>query len=465
MTSHLEGRETGESMPWKMGRVMFLGASGVGKSALCNSMIGKPFLETKSTAGLALLTCEAARSSGTRAGRWAVRSEGSATETETETNLIPDKAIYSERDQILSENVTHKLASSADISTQRLPIDGRFSSGSVRDLILCLFDFGGQSVYNVIHHLLLTASGIYLVVFRMTDLLDENKKEDALKDLLFWMHTITIHRPQTDSYEAPPLFLVGTHKDVVADTTLHSDISNLITEKLCNDRAWQLSKHNGLCFFPVNNLSTQHKDETVVDLMIAIECAASTASYVSAAKPLSWLQAWDKLAATKQFSLPIEAASLIATQNGVRQDMVSSFLSFLNEIGLVLWLNETGVRDVVVLDVMRCIVKPFTILMSSHACELRACPDVFQLPQENNAAWDNFIKRGIIDNHMLQILFSDDFQPSDISVIINAFVNFGLFVKVETTHVDFHTLTQSNSCVQQYLVPALPPKPDSSVEY
>ena len=44
--------------------------------------------------------------------------------------------------------------------------------------ILSLFDFGGQSVFDVIHPFFLTHYGVYIVVFSMKDILDAKGEFD-----------------------------------------------------------------------------------------------------------------------------------------------------------------------------------------------------------------------------------------------------------------------------------------------
>ena len=46
--------------------------------------------------------------------------------------------------------------------------------------------------------------------------------------------------------------------------------------------------------------------------------------------------------------LALKEASDIAISNGVEQDAMPLLLSFLNRMGEVLWLDEEGLRDVVI---------------------------------------------------------------------------------------------------------------------
>jgi GTPase SAR1 family protein len=43
------------------------------------------------------------------------------------------------------------------------------------DLILSIYDFGGQSVFNAIHHLFLLYRGVYLLCFNMEDMVSSDE--------------------------------------------------------------------------------------------------------------------------------------------------------------------------------------------------------------------------------------------------------------------------------------------------
>jgi hypothetical protein len=78
---------------------------------------------------------------------------------------------------------------------------------------VCFFIFtGGQSVFNVIHHLFLTTNGLYLVVFNMQWLLsdDEQVQRSCVQNLRFWLQSVYIHTYQEDLHSTAPVILVGT---------------------------------------------------------------------------------------------------------------------------------------------------------------------------------------------------------------------------------------------------------------
>ena len=97
--------------------------------------------------------------------------------------------------------------------------------------------------------------------------------------------------------------------------------------------------------------------------MSAIESVVKEADYVKEPRPLPWLKALDGLMATKKSYLPMTELTSIAIANGVEKDVISIFFYFLNELGLVLWLDDEGLRDVVILDIISFFVEPATRIL------------------------------------------------------------------------------------------------------
>ena len=131
------------------------------------------------------------------------------------------------------------------------------------DLIIALFDYGGQSVFNVIHHLFLTSNGVYVLAFNMEWLVAEGpNRVQCLDYMRFWLNSIAVHTMKEDGSTAP-VVLVGTRKDRIRDAASHANISTLLFEAFQNNPCWpkliENDKGEGIdgrytfCFFPVDN--------------------------------------------------------------------------------------------------------------------------------------------------------------------------------------------------------------------
>ena len=498
------------SKPWNRSKVMIVGEGRVGKTALCNSMMGQPFVDTESTVGLAQLTFDVRRAAATSNGRWVehtkperefeagvaqlVRNMESSERAEKDTSQQPSNdrsvSVESEDSTYYNNNVTiagsllktrsestHQ-SNESKINSSAPPLNADMSlvmkylaevKVSDADLILSLFDFGGQSVFNIIHHLFLTSYGVYLLVFNMMDILDDNKREQSLSEMSFWINSIVMHTRDAMSGLVAPVFLVGTHKDYINDAVKFERISQIIEEIFHYNVGWPHIQENknstanySLCFFPVSN-KVGLRDDVVMDLMSAIEVVVKDAEYVKEPRPLTWLKALDELMATKKSYLPMTEASSIAIANGVERDGIPLFLSFLNEMGVVLWLNEEGLRDVVILDIINFFVEPATLIICNHISKPSDSTIHHKKIQETckkkrAKAWDEMTQRGLVSRQLMEFLLSHKVEAGNIPIIMHMMLKYGLIVRLE--HVQGRTskgqLLPSQPS-EYYLVPALLP--------
>ena len=337
------------------------------------------------------------------------------------------------------------------------------------DLILSLIDFGGQSVFNIIHHLFLTSYGVYVVVFNMVDILDDNKREQSLSEMSFWINSIVMHTRNVMSGKIAPVFLVGTHKDNVRDDANFERISQIIEERFRCNVGWphirenkNLISNHHLCFFPVNNKEGLH-DDVVVDLMSAIDSIVKEADYVNVLRPLTWLRALDELVATKRSFLTRTKAWSVAVDNGVDGDAVPLFLSFLNEMGVVLWLDETGLGDVVILDVMTFFIEPVTLIICNHICTPSDSTihhkNIQEVCRKNlTKEWDEMTQRGLVSQTLMEFLLSHKVDATNKPVVINMMLKYGLVVRLETKDLTPQVdELPAHRPLEYYLVPALLP--------
>ena len=502
------------SKPWNRSKVMLVGEGRVGKTALCNSMMGKPFVETESTPGVAQLTCDVWRAAATCNGKWTVHTKpereyeaGIAQLARNMESLQPagkEPSLHTcNDDSKISSVAEDNTPSSSNAENDEQHNEEMKTTGSTRssteatannsippfksdvslvmkylaevkvsdaDLILSLFDFGGQSVFNIIHHLFLTSYGVYVVVFNMLDFLPQSKREESLSEMSFWINSIVMHTRDAMTGKIAPVFLVGTHKDYVFDVASLKLISQIIKERFQYNVGWPHIQENknstadySLCFFPVNNKEGL-RDEVITDLMSAIENVVKEAEYVKEPRPLTWLRALDELVATKRSFLTNEEASSITTANGVEEDAVSLFFSFLNEMGVVLWLKEEKLRDVVILDIITFFVEPATLIICNHITKPSDSTIHHKKIQEacrknREKEWAEMTQRGVASRRLVEFLLANKIEVNNMPVIINMMLKYGLIVRLE--HAQDATckgpLLIGLPLPEYYLVPALLP--------
>ena len=502
------------SKPWNRSKVVIVGEGRAGKTALCNSLMGKRFEDTESTAGLTQLTCDVRRAAANSDGRWVehtkpvrefeaglaelVRNmessksagreptnQGNDHHSETSSESEGDAPLIATVDKDEQPDALTNIAGSVfetRVESNKAKVDNSapmikayvtlvmksLEEVTVRDadLILSLFDFGGQSVFNIIHHLFLTSYGVYVVVFNMVDILDNNKREQSLSEMSFWINSIVMHTQDEVNGKIAPVFLVGTHKDHVNEAASFDQIFQIIEERFHYHAVWphiqeykNSTANYSLCFFPVNNKKGL-SDNIVTDLMSTIENVVKEVEYVKEPRPLTWLKALDELMATKKSFLRMTEASFIAIANGVAEDDVPFFLSFLNEMGVVLWLDEEGLRDVVILDIFTFFVEPATLVICNHISKLSDTTihhqNIQKFCKKNRAKeWDEMTQRGLVSRPLMEYLLAHKVEASNIPVIINMMLKYGLMVRLEHGHdtASGGRLLQA----QYYLVPSLLP--------
>jgi hypothetical protein len=92
--------------------------------------------------------------------------------------------------------------------------------------------------------------------------------------------------------------------------------------------------------------------------------------------PLPWLRALDAIQATKQSHVSLDLVMSIAQQKGLPvtqlplQDEVLRMLKYFSDLGLLMHHNRPTLRHLVVLDTLRCLVNPASIVMCQHSIHM-----------------------------------------------------------------------------------------------
>jgi GTPase SAR1 family protein len=340
--------------------------------------------------------------------------------------------------------------------------------------IISVFDFGGQSVFNVIHPFFLTRFGVYVITFNMEWLAssaDPVIREECVRYMSFWLNSVIIHT-QNEKEEIAPVVFVGTRKDLITSPAEHQAISTSLYNLFCNSLAWSfVIENNGgagqfgkadLCFFPVNN-KLGNQDPTVQKLLQLIDKSIDESSYVHVERPLSWFKVLDIF---KSKNVPYleysEVVSIVVSCN-IPDHRVPALLRFFHEMGILMWHDEDSLRDVIVFDPIEYFVKPATIIICKHvpnqsdgiyhSLEIhRKVKKLF--PKE----FREMVQHGIISEPLLVALLAEFSQ--NYAHIKQLMLKYGLLVplKLSQSGEDDDTKNQLDSRMEEftlYLAPAL----------
>ena len=249
---------SGETLHWNRYKVILLGGRNVGKSSLCSSMLVTPNVGLEPNVGLTQLTNKV-RTVIAENGRWT-----GATTTATELEAC------------ISDN----------------------------ELNLLLVDLEGQHVFHRTHEPFLASYGVYIVVFNMLDILNDTTTSQVVTEISFWINTIVSRTFRGNTREMAPMFLVGTHGDIISDPLRIKYISDIIEENFKYNAGWpHIVEYNDLWFFPVNNNVIHPSnndnntygelDDGIGNLKSEIERVIRDSKCRKEPKPLAWFQAID----------------------------------------------------------------------------------------------------------------------------------------------------------------------------
>jgi GTPase SAR1 family protein len=253
----------------------------------------------------------------------------------------------------------------------------------VRKLIFSTWDYGGQHIFRIVHHLFLTRFAVYVACFNMADLVGdaatEATREKSLTELHSWFNDLWMHAAHA------PVIPVGTHKDIVSSPEQIQQVERLFRARFEGTSFWPyLASNNGpdgegLAFFPVDN-TRGGGDPTIRLLRGKIEQLASGEEYVDKPIPFGWLRVLDRLQLLNQgkgFKAPAPApagddgeearpisyrTSLqhvyeIASECGLPSSKaltleteVAALLDLFHELGTIVHYNDTKLKDMVILD-------------------------------------------------------------------------------------------------------------------
>ena len=159
----------------------------------------------------------------------------------------------------------------------------RSESESITSLRFRIQDFAGDEEYYSYHHLFILDQAFFIIVFRLTDCVD-----DLPKRLMYWLCSVCAHT----STKQPSVFLVGTHRDSITEVEL-SKVHSVLKSQLLLTFGDIIECNDNSLFFAVENMPLHSNfDVGVKSLRQSIENVTLTqnAGQVEDEVPLRWLE-------------------------------------------------------------------------------------------------------------------------------------------------------------------------------
>ena len=237
------------------------------------------------------------------------------------------------------------VQSSPPVHNKKIPANRRISAGILsheegkailkrvmnpktkdeHELTFHTIDFAGQPLYRPMHHCFITKRAVYLVVFKLTDMLEfirtKNKNDPAVREIRYWLNNIIAHGNSLEdtNKECPRIFLVGTHrhgdpknnKPKLSDEaikTFDSHIFEIFVGDI-KERRYETSiqinrEQTAGCkfIFPIENSLTKSKrsDSGIVVLMKQTRKLRDEVSFLAETIPTSYMKFEQKLLEKKK---------------------------------------------------------------------------------------------------------------------------------------------------------------------
>ena len=345
-------------------------------------------------------------------------------------------------------------------------------------LLINLFDFGGQEIFGAVTPLFMTRYGVYVLVFNMECFLitpeDMSKNdpkrgmiswEECTKVMKQWLNSIVVHTSYEEggSMRTAPIFIVGTHRDLVSSSAHHQSISSAISSILHEDHpAFGSIKKNdreGLIYYPVDN-TLGRLDPTMKFLMKNIESVIEKEDYVLVTKSLTWFRLLDKINGAPRSFLRYSEVVAFAKECGItKSEAVDEMLEYFHEFGAVLWHKDPGTRDVVIKDPVTFLVKPSANIICQHTATATD-PTVHKLPEpiqlkidtdgQHKKDFSDMKTIGRISHRLLECLLSEGEHSEYWEIVKLLMIKYGLLVPLRREEGEGKEKTDL-----KYLVPAL----------
>ena len=349
----------------------------------------------------------------------------------------------------------------------------RGAGGELHDALrLAVWDFGGQDNFYALHLLFLSRISVVLLPLNMSNFVkaaDPAKRDASLRFVRFWLSSIYAATADPATGASPaPVFLVGTHKDEVSTPEQHQEVSEYLYEQLCGNPAWsavvpfrkgEVATGRGLLwFFPVDN--TRGNDDRVVqELKLAIEKQIEGEDYVKQRIPFTWMALYDALQSPERQqakTLPLDECLALGESLGMGQgsvgiaDEVRACLLFFNALGFVMYFDEPGLRDLVILNPVEFLIEPITKVICDY--KIHVVDEHEDVKKKFPIEFLELQNHGVLHHKILPKLWAAFDNRDELEQLA---VKFGLMVPLLSDAPSGGEAVADNSASVRYLVPSV----------
>ena len=229
-------------------------------------------------------------------------------------------------------------------------------------------DFSGQVVYRPMHHCYINRQAIYVVVFKVPDMLDyihdrSHLKNNPLDDICYWIRSIHAHTYDIKAEKSRKVLLVGTNRNMLPDVTNGiKEIDTFILENIICikdkpyvNHIYRIPDSPSACryFIPVeNSIDIVSNPESYLQesgtkcVQDTVKEMAKSLPQFNEQYPIKWLKFEEYLqeqckARKSNPVMKIEEAKELAVKSGITDEQQQELaLQFFNDTGKLNWLSK-----------------------------------------------------------------------------------------------------------------------------
>lgn len=339
-----------KAQPWYRTKLMVVGQGRSGKSATIRSLLNRSFDPTlASTVGIALTETLAARSSG-----WVEQNTDdissftaafAAAAIATRPKPVQKRKAAARKGRLKtpSRPPAHKPfvpATKPAAFEEPYRYKDTLFTNARNQVRLLVWDYGGQEVFHSLHHLFLTTTGLYLVVFSLAEYA-KNARNTA-EHVRFWLNSIHLQAPNS------PILCVGTFADEVESQSQMVDLIEEF-ERYKEQFPQIISSSESQVFYTIDNRSRQG----IASLRSAILHTAARTEDFGKKVPTKWMQCFDEVmrSTTKGWMSREELRSKAAPIGIIEEEELEDMLQVFHQFGIVLYFSSTeALKDTVITD-------------------------------------------------------------------------------------------------------------------
>eukprot|EP00058_Branchiostoma_floridae_P001479 XP_002586967.1 hypothetical protein BRAFLDRAFT_99327 [Branchiostoma floridae] len=403
-------------------------------------------------------------------GRTESASKDTSQQSQNQQRLQGDDTVQQQTQDIPDDVITKaKERLQGGITEEQL--------GTAEHPRLSIWDFGGQATYYGSHQCFFTPRGIYILVMsllqKLSDpvpYLDYKASADNLvtgRDYLdHWLNSVRTHGLVHKRKDKPPIVLVLTRKDMVTKSEIEQYKKDILDH--ISDMA--AGKHVLPKIFVIDNFSKDNSD--IDELREYLREVAKSQWYMGQEVPITWLHLKSKLMDKRGQDDPFcpfqDAVDLALSDDvGITDDShVADILTFLHDLGDIIFINEPVLRDHVALrpQVMIDVFK--TIITVPEYQQDRS------MGGEVAEMWRRLENEGILSDRLLTIIWTKADQKMQKPFLLRnkpflkRLMEKYYLICNATPIGDFDETTHEPEKEEIYFVPSLlAAKPDDSILY